>query len=214
MQMIVRLDAISDDIEIMYQNPEEELVEKKLSKEKFLEICDTKFNKVDESKATKPKWIEPYVLAYSGMGNKEVYLINQPEHKRYVTYSISNKTGGCLINFPNSLYWVTVNKNEIVKITAYMYLKYESKDTVLYKYAMANMIGNTDVCIGNADRNIESKDILQALENIIYAPYSHNYLNNVKGFSNTESYFEYLKNNTIKQKHLYPENKKIMDIVS
>lgn len=92
-----------------------------------------------------------------------------------------------------------------------MYTEFKGKDTTLYKYAMANMLSGNNICIGNAERDV-GESIIDALEKIIYAPYSHATLNNIKGFESTETYFKYLSEHSIDVKYLYASGKTLGDL--
>ena len=213
MEMIIRIKSKDQDVEVLYNNLiDDEITEKKLSYKKFMEIFTNQAsNKNDED--INAKYLGSNVIGYAETARNSKYLINQPENKRFITWDVAGSASAAQINFPNSIYEVIIRNNQIQHIKAYMYLNWNGKDTALYKYAMPNMLSENNICIGSANRTFDD-DILQSLENIIYAPYSHSQLNNVKGFATTKSYFEYLKNNKIEEKHLYPTKLKIKDIVS
>ena len=58
-----------------------------------------------------------------------------------------------------------------------------------------------NICIGGAERTIEG-DLVSTLESIIYAPYSHTTVDNVKSFRKSKDYFEYLTKNHIEARYL------------
>lgn len=197
-ELIVRLTDVNSDVEILENNIiDEEIKEKKISLIDFSNIVSKLVDRNQKKTRKKIKLIKNAIYQ-----DQELIIIKQPEILRYVTYSVSNTNKAYKINFPASLYFIYRNSSEILKIEAFMYLKWEDENTQLYKYAMPNMLGGNAICIGNAKREI-GKDINITLEEIIYAPYSHQTLNNVKGFKNTEDYFQYLENNKIAIKHLY-----------
>lgn len=125
---------------------------------------------------------------------------------------MSGFAGGAKIFFPSAIYKVVTKLDKVVSIDAYMYLEYKKLDTELYKYAMPNMLTENGICLGKTNTNFD-EDINKTLENIIYAPYSHMYLNNVKGFADSIQYFEYLKENRIEERHLFKLNLRLKDIV-
>lgn len=213
-EMIVKITNQSLDVEILVNDLiKKEIVEKKLSAEKFLEILNDEMNGDKNARPIKIKFIEPEVIGFgtSGDGSREVYIINQKEHKRYVTYSVGECNRAYSIHFPSSIYKVRVKHRRIESIEAFMYTEFKGKDTTLYKYAMANMLSGNNICIGNAERDV-GESIIDALEKIIYAPYSHATLNNIKGFESTETYFKYLSEHSIDVKYLYASGKTLGDL--
>lgn len=213
MEMIVRINSTDADVEVLFNDSiASEIIEKKISLKKFIDICNGHLNQIHRDyKTTKVKKIEKNVIGYISSFGFEKYLINQPEHNRYVTWSFSDQNGGCKINFPNAIYEITVKNNQIKDINAYMYLEWKNYETELYKYAMPNMLFGNEICIGNAKKEIDN-NLIQTLENIIYSPYSHFSLSNVKGFSNTEEYLRYLENNKVQKEYLYKLDLKLKDL--
>ena len=200
-EMIIRIASVNDDVEVLYNNLiTEEIIEKRISFQSFLTLISKKVNNGKEKVSC--KFIEDSVIGYGCNGEREVYVVNQPEHRRFITYSVGKDNQAYEINFPASIYIIEVRNKSISDIEAFMYLEYKGKDTKLYKYAMANMLDENRICIGFAKRGID-ESIIKTLEGIIYAPYSHETLNNIKGFRSTKSYFEYLSKNHISSKYLY-----------
>lgn len=213
-EMIVKITNQSLDVEILVNDLiKKEIVEKKLSAEKFLEILSDEMNGDKNARPIKIKFIEPEVIGFgtSGDGSREVYIINQKEHKRYVTYSVGECNRAYSIHFPSSIYKVFVKNHRIERIEAYMYTDFRGMNTHLYQYAMSNMLTGNSICLGNAEKMVEGS-VVEALEKIIYAPYSHSFPNNVKGFKTTVSYFEYLSANSIDVKYLYDAKKTLGDL--
>ncbi len=213
-EMIVRLVDGTDDVEILFNNLfTKEKKEKKLTLRSFIEVLtktinsDSPYNKVDCFK------IQPGVIGYGSYKGRQRYVIHQPVHKRYVTVSFGEINKSFFINFPSSIYSIDVDlQKRISNIDCYMYLDFEDDETKLYQYAMPNMLSENRFCIGQAPREIPDNDVIQALERIIYAPYSHAQLNNIKGFQSTLTYFEFLESDFIQDKHLYPTEKKLKDL--
>ncbi len=210
-EMIVRITDGSKDVELLFNSlKKNEIFEKNLSLEKFFEILQNNLSE-ESNKEIKCEVIENGVIGFGKNNNYQKYIIKQPEHQRYVTYSVDDDNKVYKINFPSSIYCVYVRNNRIANIEAYMYLEDKRLKTELYSYAMPNMLSENNICIGNAKREI-STSIIQTLEEIIYAPYSHRELNNVKAFRTTKSYFEYLEKNHIQKKHLYQSKKYLKDL--
>lgn len=207
MEAILRITPDSPDIEILINDGVLDVsIEKKLSIDETINVLENYINK-------DKKYKKPNILYDSRLLVKvdDYVLIHQPPHKRYVTYSVDeNKAFN--INFPGCIYLMAINAGSVKDIEAYMYLEWKNEETELYKYGMPNMLSKNYICIGAANREVEGNNYIQTLENIIYAPYSHATLNNVKGFSNTISYFEYLTKNTIKEKNLYKAKKILKNI--
>lgn len=214
-EMIIRITDTSQDVEVLINSlVKNEVLEKNITFRKLLEILEDHIQ-VNESVTIKCEKLSKEVIGFgfSGKRNTRRYIINQPEHKRYVTVSIGEMQKAYMINFPASIYIVDTSIEEkIQSIECYMYIKFKDDKTELYKYAMPNMLSENRMCIGSALSKIRNNNVIQALENIIYSPYSHSSLNNVKGFKSTTSYFEYLCENTIQKKHLYPLSKKLKDL--
>ncbi len=208
-ELIVKITDKNPDIEVLYNNFfKEEVIEKSLSLKAFLEIVN---DSQSSSKDLKCEYMHPSIIGFAEDGINKKYIINQPAHRRYITYSVNNENRGYSINFPSSIYIVYVNKNKVRGIEAYMYLEWKDLCTKLYRYAMPNMLMDNKMCIGNANKEIK-ESIIDALETIIYAPYSHEFLNNIKTFRNTKDYFDYLTAHEIEKKHLHDAQKLLKDL--
>lgn len=213
MEMIIKISSGHEDIEVLSHDfLEDEILEKKLSLDEFIKIIHKHYEKEKNRTEEKPAYFSDPIIGFSFKNGIKKYLINQPAHERFITYDINNESKGLKINFPASIYEVRVIGEKINEITAFMYIDFKGLDTELFKYGMPNMLGQNKFCIGHAKTNING-GIIQALENIIYAPYSHSNLNDVKGFKNTEDYFKYLETNHIQKKYLYETNLKLRDLV-
>lgn len=202
MEAIFRLCPNCPDVEVLVNDGiAQQFTEKKLSIAALIQILKQHESSEDKGK---PKIIYDSRIL---LQIDDYILINQPEHRRYITYSVENDTRSFSILFPNSIYLIKKENNQIISIEAYMYLLWEKEYTQLYHYAMPNMLAENKICIGLAPRLIENNNYIQALENIIYSPYSHAQLNNVKGFSNTVQYFQYLENHSIRKENLFSAKK-------
>lgn len=214
-EMIVRITDVSTDVDLLFNSlAKNEVFEKNLSLDKFLEILQNNLIKENNKKndqKIKCDVVENGVIGFGSNKNNKKYIIKQPEHQRYITYSVGKDNKVYKINFPSSIYCVFVRNNNIDHIEAYMYFEDNQLNTQLYAYGMPNMLSKNSICIGNAKREIYTS-LMQTLEEIIYAPYSHAELNNVKAFRTTKSYFEYLQKNHIQKKHLYQSKKILKDL--
>lgn len=122
---------------------------------------------------------------------KDAVVINQPGHKRIVTY----RQKAYKINFPNAIYIMYHRANKICEINAYCYKDFIGKNTKLYKYAMPNMLTENRICIGTAPKEIRGNDYVEALEKVIFTQYTHDHTDNIKSFKETRKYFDYLSKN-------------------
>lgn len=134
--------------------------------------------------------------------NENCIVTKQPEHKRIVIY----KGKAYEINFPNSIYMICHEKSKIQEIEAYCYIEYKGADTMLYKYAMPNMLRGNRICMGSAPKNIDPRKYQEALERVIFTQYTHDWVGDVKSFKSTKDYFEYLENNRFPYDLLVPLN--------
>ncbi len=210
-ELIIRIKSDSEDAEVLFNDLfAEEVTEKSISREALME-CLERYTKKDEVKLPL-KLFEKNVIGYNRNKELEIFLVNQASHSRYVTYSIGKEEKAVKINFPNSIYLIQVRASLVNRISAYMYFEWHDEETELYKYAMPNMLSGDSICMGSANKRIDGS-LMQTLENIIYAPYSHAELNNIKGFRSTKSYFEYLENNHILEKHLTKTNFKLAKLL-
>lgn len=195
-QLIIRIDDTKDDAEVLESNEYDEEVFTSISKSKLLNILNTEFHQDDEK--------EDYTFVSDGLiaFSDNSYVIRQPEHKRIVIY----EGIGYKITFPNSIYIIIASGNRIKKIKAFAYKEYKGTETELYRYPMPNMLSGNAICMGSAKRDIENRNVLNALENIIYAEYTHSTFDDLKSFRNTQEYFEYLIDNPFPYDLMIPVN--------
>ena len=155
--------------------------------------------------------LNPQIIAI----DEHYAVIKQEGKKRIVNYAESS-SGKMLvynINFPNAIYIVYFNHEKVGSIECYAYKEYKAEETELYEYPMPNELSGNKMCIGNAERKINDKDIVGALERIIFTPYSHSTFSGMNGFSITKTYFEYLESNEFPYKLMKPLNKKLKDVL-
>lgn len=139
--------------------------------------------------------------------NSQCIVMKQPEHKRIVTY----KEKAYNISFPHSIYAICHDQGKITSIEAYCYKEYKGLETELMHYAMPNMLTGNKICMGNAPKEIDPHKYVEALERVIFTQYTHNWVDDVKSFKDTRTYFEYLEKNEYPYHLLMPLNKKLRD---
>ena len=208
-EMIVRISGNKYDVEVAYKEDESLPIFKKIGREKFLQILNSSFS-VEAHYQKDLKLIDPSILAI----DEHYVLVNQPEHKKIVTYSPdNNKAKTYRISFPNSFYIIEKRKDNIKSIECYSYKQFKGEKTELYEYPMPNELSGNMMCIGTADRKITDDDIVATLERIIFTPYSHDRFSGMNGFSRTETYFEYLEKNEFPYKLMKPLKKILKDVL-
>lgn len=209
-ELIVRMTNLDKDVEILkYDHINNIFTEKKMSIKVFMEGLKALYPTASY-RDIKPMSLPKGCIGFNSNGSDQVYIINQPEHQRYVTYSHMGDNKAYKINYPNSIYVVYVSAKKIKTITHYMYDEWNEMETDLYYPAMPN--SSLNICLGNARTEIENNNVIAALENIIYAPYSHATVNNAKSFKSTPKYFEWLSKNHMNKKYLTKMDKKLKDI--
>lgn len=199
-ELVIRITDTSEDVEVLKcDHLFETITEKKISLEALSKALQSKTKKKITTKP-KPILLPKNCIGYSINSFGECYVIHQPEHKRFVTLATNDGFSKAYkINYPNSIFVVDVAVGKITNITHYMYVKWQDMKTQLYYPAMPNTTLN--ICIGGAERTIEG-DLVSTLESIIYAPYSHTTVDNVKSFRKSKDYFEYLTKNHIEARYL------------
>ena len=208
-ELIIRITDISEDVEILrHDHLLDKTLEKKMSLKAFVTELTSIANRTSDE--LEPKILPSGCIGYNCSGKKEIYVFNQPEHKRFITYSTGKINKAYKINYPSSIFVVVVNNNRFVRITQYMYVEYKGMETDLYYPAMPNTTHN--MCLGNVRTEIDNGDVLGSLEKIIYSPYSHSTVDNIKSFRNTEDYFNYLTTHSIEPKYLKKYDGKLKDL--
>lgn len=202
--MIIRLTDVSEDAEILQMNKltnQEYFASVSMQKvaEKIVEFTSSPY----ADNKPMPTFLDKSIIAVSE--NLSSIMINQPEHIRIVTY----KQKAYKINFPNAIYIMYQHANKVTGIAAFTYKQYKGIDTELYRYPMPNMLGGNMICIGTAPKDIKNLDFTQALEAIIHTQYTHNEVNDIKSFSSTHEYFDYLTKNEFPYHLLIELNKKL-----
>lgn len=202
--MIIRIDSKSNDAEILNTDDKREIF-KSIS---LSELCCIlkKFVNSSKTKFEKPVVINENIIAYSD----DCVVIKQQEHERIILYDKKSYK----IKFPHSIYFIYFIEDRIQDIKAYSYKKFNGIETDLYKYPFPNMLSGNRICIGSADKTIKNKNYIKALENVIYATYTHDRMNNeISGFTSTKIYFDYLVKKDFPYKQLISLNLKLKDLV-
>lgn len=214
MELIARINSESNAVEIaLKENGRNEPLFKKIDIQEFCKIIRKSFERKAEDNAPTKNIV---LLNQQIIAIDEHYaVIRQAGKKRIVNYAESS-SGKMLvynINFPNAIYIVYFNHEKVGSIECYAYKEYKAEETELYEYPMPNELSGNKMCIGNAERKIIDKDIVGALERIIFTPYSHPTFSGMNGFSKTKVYFEYLETNEFPYKLMKSLNKKLKDVL-
>lgn len=208
-EMIIRINSGQSDIEVAFKEDFNSPAFKKLDKREFLNIINDFITLYSDEYKKDLFILDDEIIA---IDNHHV-VIKQSERKRIVTYNDSENILTYRINFPNSIYIIEFNQNRINGIECYSYKEYDGYETKLFEYPMPNELSGNHICIGNADRAIKDRKYIDALEKIIFTPYSHSAFSGINGFSKTKEYFEYLENNEFPYKFLKPLKKALKDIL-
>ena len=67
---------------------------------------------------------------------------------------------------------------------------------------MPNMTGSDHMCIGTADRNIIDGNVIDAVERIVDAEYTHDHVDNLKEQTSTLKWFRHLRNHKVRRSDL------------
>lgn len=209
-EMLIRLNSDSSYVEYGLRDNFGNMAFKKINTKEFVSMV----NQIYEAKITTRKDIALYEDGVIGADAKHI-VVNQPERKRIVSYSDLLKGDIKIYNiiFPNSLYIIRHTNGRILDIECYAYKEFKGEETALFEYPMPNELSGNKICIGSADRTIKNNKIVEALEKIIFTPYSHESFSGINGFTKTEVYFEYLQKNDFPYKLLRPLKKKLGDVL-
>ena len=192
-----------------------------------VEMCEMDNGKIRYKAVSKPVLIDKLndMLTENVNSKKKIFLlnyqiialnrthvvINQPGNKKIVHLSVNGKS--YKISMPNAIYIIEFRKNIITKIEAYSYKKYNGEKTELYEYPLPNELSRNTICMGTAPKEIEDDDYVQALEKVIFTPYSHIHFSGVNGFTKSAEWFEYLSQNPFPYKLLKPLKMKLGDVL-
>lgn len=214
MELIARISSESNAVEIaLKENGRNEPLFKKIDIQEFCKIIRKSFERKAEDIAPTKNIV---LLNQQIIAIDEHYAVIKQEGKKRIVNYAENSSGKMLvynINFPNAIYIVYFTHERVGSIECYAYKEYKAEETELYEYPMPNELSGNKMCIGNAERKINDKDIVGALERIIFTPYSHPTFSGMNGFSRTKTYFEYLESNDFPYKLMKPLNKKLKDVL-
>lgn len=182
-EMVIRLMSNNDDAEILERKGNKEYFKKVDADELVRKILEIR----DREKCKKPILLSDSIIGFTN----GCVMVKQEGVKRMIFYNGKSYH----VNFPNALYFIYATGETIETIKAFCYKKYEGAETQLYAYAMPNMLGENQICIGNAKRKIVNENYIDALNTIIDTPFSHATLSEIDSFVDTETYFKYLEKN-------------------
>ena len=201
-EMIARFNSTKEDVDLLIGNDDEQIW-KSIAVEKFYKLLGQYLPK--DAKNKKPRMIDSQIIATG----PNCTVIRQPDHKRIVTYGHK----AYRINFPNAVYFVSHSETKISNIDVYTYIKWNGVNTTLYRMPMPNMTSSERMCIGTADRKIRKGNIIQALENVLDAEYTHDRVDNLKQSTSTVRWFNHLKKSKVKTTDLKKPQCKLKDLV-
>ena len=213
-ELIARITSESNTVEVAFkEHNRNEPLFKKIETQEFCKIIRKSFERKAENTVPTKNIVllSPQIIAV----DEHFAVIRQEGKKRIVNYAEGN-SGKMLvynINFPNAIYIVYFSHERVGSIECYSYKEYKAEETELYEYPMPNELSGNKMCIGNAERKIVDKDVVGALERIIFTPYSHSTFSGMNGFSMTKTYFEYLEDNEFPYKLMKPLNNKLKDVL-
>ncbi len=208
-EIIARINSVNDYVELAYKENENETIFKKMDSDKYVELINNTLKKDTNHHVKKLKLLDQQIIAI----DEHYVVVKQEGSKKIVTYSSGDKIETYKINFPNAIYIVQIYNEKIERIECYAYKSYKAEETELFEYPMPNELTQNLMCIGTADRTIKDGNVIEALERIIFTPYSHSTFSGMNGFSNTVKYFEYLEKNKFPYKFMKPLRKKLKDVL-
>lgn len=202
-QLICRISNTNPDVEILKVDHRKEIW-KSVSVDTFVREIEKYTYRKEKYPKEKPKLVNVEILAISP--NQVIY--RQPEHRRIVIYAGKAYT----INFPNAIYHVKYTSEKVTSISVYAYMQYRGIETKLYKFPMPNMTMSENMCIGTADRKINT-DVFETVESIVDSQYTHDSVDNLRKKMSTIKWFRYLKNNHLQRSDLQPPICSLKDLV-
>lgn len=208
-EIIARINSVNDYVELAYKENENEIIFKKIDSDKYVELINDTLKKDTNHRVKKLKLLDQQIIAI----DEHYVVVKQEGSKKIVTYSSGDKIETYKINFPNAIYIVQIQNEKIGQIECYSYKNYLAEETELFEYPMPNELTQNLMCIGTADRTIKDGNVIEALERIIFTPYSHSTFSGMNGFSNTVKYFEYLEKNKFPYKFMKTLRKKLKDVL-
>lgn len=202
-QLICRISSKNPDVEILKVDHGKEIW-KSVSVDTFVRKIEKYAYKKDKHSKDKPKLVNVEILAIS----PSQVIYRQPEHRRIVTYAGKAYT----INFPNAICHVKYTSEKVTSISMYAYMQYRGIETKLYKFPMPNMTMSENMCIGTADRKINT-DVFETVESIVDSQYTHDSVDNLRKKMSTIKWFRYLKNNHLQRSDLQSPICSLKDLV-
>lgn len=182
-QMVVRISSGREDAEILIKDGRKQIW-KSVDLKKLRERIDKYINRGDIAHK-RPKLLDPRILAM----NDTTLIYRETEKRRMVFY------GGkpYEINFPAVLYVVGHNETRVDEIKCYTYFGWRGLKTQLYLFPMPNMTSSERMCMGSADKTIIDGNVIDAVERIVDAEYTHDHVDNVRKSTSTVKWLRMLK---------------------
>lgn len=202
-QIIIRIKDVNEDIEILDYIDGKEY----FRVEKFSDFYKKIEKLVKSNKTTKRDDLKFIASSQIIAIGNECVVIKQEETKKIVTF----EGKAYKINFPNAIYIIEHENEMITGIEAFAFKKYEGLNTKLFRYPLPNMLTGNKICMGSAPKKIKHGNFEKALEAIIFTQYTHRQVDNIKSFSSTKKYFEYIEKKDFPYKLLIPDGNKLRD---
>lgn len=199
-QMICRLDSHCKDMDVLYVEDGQEIW-KSVSAERFADMVESVCLARKEI-TEKPRWIHENVLA----AGDHSMLIRRDKHKQIVSY----QGKAYEINFPDAIYLVTFQRQQVKDIYSYTFFEWEGINTKLYNMPMPNMTGTAHMCIGTGDRHIDDGNVMAALDRILDAEYTHDHVDNLRKPTSTLKWFRFLKKGNASERMMRTQDKVIL----
>ena len=192
-QMICRITDKSADVQILVKSGTEEIW-KTVSLDKFASKIEKYVRK--NKRYTKPELLDSRIIAIG----TEMLVYRTEEHRRIVIYGRKAHE----INYPPCIYFVAYRGSNIDEIRCFTYTEYKGADTKLYLMPMPNMTVSERMCIGTGSRKIINRNVIEAVEQIVDAEYTHDSVDNLKEQWSTKRWFAHLKRGHVPVDQLIP----------
>lgn len=190
MQMIMRFNEFSNDVELLTQDGDDGLIQEKLIsvQECAKELLSFSKDAFDFDTLTIDNFSEN-ILYFKRVGSYDYYIIRMPERRIKCTY----RNKGYSLMHPNTIFKIKINTTtkQYRTIEAYCYKNYKGKQTALYRYPFPNMLSSNKICTGTI--STEASEPVEAILNVIEGNYTHDTTSNAE-IKQTNKFFEKNKN--------------------
>lgn len=186
MEMIMRFNDSSDDVEIITKNESGNILGKlvniKECANELVKVCSIDFDNLEINN------LDGNLLYFNRKSKTENYIIRFPERKIKCTYD----SKGYSIIHPNTIFKLEVDSasKRYQNIQAYCYKEYKGIKTELYLYPFPNMLGSNSICTGTISR--DATDPMIAILNVIEGNYTHS-TTACKKYKKTLDFFKAIK---------------------